>query len=355
MTGTWVGAPTPSGRWRSVALAVAVALVGLAACGRATVPSELPDVEFRRLAAELSEPAGTFTHSDNLVSNESLFADTMRTLRSRGGAYIGVGPEQNFSYIAEIRPVIAFIVDIRAENRSLHLFYKALFELSADRADFVSRLFSRERPPGVGSETSVEDLFARFAAATPERRLREENGRLVRQRLLDVHQLALEPRDLAWIDYAFDAFYSDGPDIHYARLLPHDPPGPSYRTLMTATDFTRTSRGYLATEESFRVVKELQSRNLIVPLIGDFGGTTALRRAGDYIREHGETLSAFYGSNVEVYLNREKTAAFCINLAGLPYTWTTYFIGSKGKQPLRLKLAACRTAAGPAGAPPGSQ
>jgi hypothetical protein len=345
----------PSGRWRAGALVLAAALAGPAACRRSTLPGALPDPEFWRLATELSEPAGTFTHSDNLVSNEALFADTMRTLRSSGGAYIGVGPEQNFSYIAAIKPNIAFIVDIRAENRSLHLLYKALFELSADRADFISRLFSRERPKGVGSETRVEDLFAKYAAVAPQRRLREENAMLVRQRLLDVHGLTLEPRDLEWIEYAFDAFYSDGPDIHYARLLPHDPPGPSYRTLMTATDVTRTSRSYLAAEESFRVVKELQSRNLIVPVIGDFGGTTALRRAGDYLRRHRQTLSAFYGSNVEVYLNREKAAAFCVNLARVPFNWNTYFIGSKGKQPLRLKVAACRAALPTAGDASGSQ
>ena len=46
------------------------------------------------------------------------------------GVYIGVGPEQNFSYIARLRPTIAFIVDIRLENRNLHLLHKAVIELS---------------------------------------------------------------------------------------------------------------------------------------------------------------------------------------------------------------------------------
>jgi hypothetical protein len=353
MTGT--GVSTPSGRWRAIALVLAVALAGPAACGRSTLPGALTDPEFWRLVTELSEPAGTFTHSDNLVSNEAAFADVMRTLRSRGGVYVGVGPEQNFSYIAAIRPAMAFIVDVRAENRSLHLFYKALFDVSADRAEFVSRLFSRERPSAVGPETPVQELFEQYATARPQPRLRDETRQLVLQRLLQTHGFSLDARDLAWIDYTVEAFYAAGPDIHYARLLPHDPPGPSYRTLMTATDVTRSSRSYLASEESFRFVKEMQARNLIVPVIGDFGGPAALRRVGDYIRRHGQVVSAFYGSNVEVYLNRDKTVAFCVNLARLPYDWSTYFIGSKAKQPLRLKLAACRTAVGPAAAPPGSQ
>ena len=69
-------------------------------------------------------------------------------IQARGGVYIGVGPEQNFTYIARLRPSTAFIIDIRRENRSLHLLYKALFEISRDRADFVSRLFSPARPAG---------------------------------------------------------------------------------------------------------------------------------------------------------------------------------------------------------------
>jgi len=99
----------------------------------------------------LSEPAGRFDISDNLVSNEPRVAENARWISGSGGAYIGVGPEQNFTYIAQSRPDIAFVIDIRRENRNLHLLYKALFELSRDRADFVSMLFSRLRPPDLSS------------------------------------------------------------------------------------------------------------------------------------------------------------------------------------------------------------
>ena len=148
---------------------------------------------------------------------------------------------------------MAFIVDLRLENRSLHLLYKALFELSTDRADFVSRLFSRERPSDLETDSSVEDLFTRYASAQPQRRLREENGRLIRERLLATHRFPLSPRELEWIDYLLDAFYADGPDIHYARRLPNDPRGPSYRALMTARDVSGQHRSYLASEGQLRI------------------------------------------------------------------------------------------------------
>ena len=65
-----------------------------------------------------------------------------------GGVYLGVGPEQNFTYIAALKPKMVFITDIRRGNLHMQLMYKALFELSADRAEFVSRLFTKKRPGG---------------------------------------------------------------------------------------------------------------------------------------------------------------------------------------------------------------
>ena len=265
----------------------------------------------------------------------------MHSLGSMGGVYIGVGPEQNFSFIARLRPAMAFIVDIRAGNRGLHLLYKALFESAGDRAEFVSRLFSRRRPDGLGAETPVQELFAEFAQQPADRGLRDETLQLVRARLMEQHEFALTPEDLHAIEYALIAFFLDGPDIHYARLHAER----AARAVLPDADDVDHDGGaghsYLWSEDNFAFVKQLQARNLIVPVIGDFGGTGALRRTGDYIRRHREVVSAFYSSNVEVYLNREKAAAFCRNLAMLPYNWQTWFIGSKGKQPLRLKLAAC--------------
>jgi hypothetical protein len=229
-----------------LALAIVLATVPFSGCAWRSngghLPSRLTDEEFWRLSTELAEPPGYFRHSDNLVSNEPLFAHTIRLLRPRAGVYIGVGPEQNFSYIARLEPELAFIVDIRQQNRSLHLMYKALFEASADRADFVSRLFSRPRPAGVDANTSVHDLFTAFAAAAGSSSLFDDTLRLVREHLQTTHGFPLTPYDVAWIEYALKAFLADGPEIHYARSRPDDAPEPSYRALMTATDLGGQSR-----------------------------------------------------------------------------------------------------------------
>src|SRR5215831_21082990 len=113
-----------------------------------TLPAQLSDQEFWKLSTESSEPDGTF-RSDNLLSNELYFQyvipDLVKTAKSER-VYMGVGPEQNFTYIAALKPKMVFIVDIRRGNLDLHLMYKAIFEMSKDRADFVSLLFSKKRP-----------------------------------------------------------------------------------------------------------------------------------------------------------------------------------------------------------------
>ena len=86
-----------------------------AAATQQTLPEKLSAAEFARLIRDFSEEGGEF-HSDNLISNETSYlhiVDKLKQLNAPGGAYIGVGPEQNFTYIAKTRPRIVFIIDLR--------------------------------------------------------------------------------------------------------------------------------------------------------------------------------------------------------------------------------------------------
>ena len=327
-------------------IGLATVLCGLllvaAACRGSQLPAALSDQEFWSLTETFSEPPGTFNLSDNFVSNEPRFADNVRRLAPSGGVYLGVGPEQNFSYIAKLRPALAFVVDIRRENRNLHLLYKALFELSADRADFVSRLFSRRRPADLESSATVREIFDRYDRVDRSPDQYTDNANLVRERLL-ARGLPLSASDFDSIDRAFKAFYTDGPAIQFwgSRTVGADTVRPSYRQLMTALDMTGQSRSYLSTEEGFRFVRGLHSKNLIVPLVGDFSGPMTLRRVGDFVRRRRDVITAFYGSNVGVYLTNQQTAAFCRNLSALPVAPRAWFIESDGIRPLAAKLKAC--------------
>jgi hypothetical protein len=335
-------------RWfAAVTVVLCWAVVSGAACvRRSTVPASMSDQEFWSLSEALSEPPGTFSVSDNLVSNEPHVAENIRRLHAAGGVYIGVGPEQNFSYIARLQPAMAFVIDIRRENRNLHLFYKALFALSMDRGDFVSRLFSRARPHGLGAAASAEEIFNRYerVPASPESYGR--NLALIRDHLVKTRGLPLSPTDLEWIERVFKAFYTDGPAIRYWGSGEVKAVQPTYRQLMTIEDGTGEARSFLATEENFEFVKDMQARNLIVPVIGDFGGPGAIARVGDYVRTHGDAVAAFYGSNVAVYLTNRQQRTFCENLARLPVARRAWFIERDGVLPFKSKLKACGSGIG---------
>src|SRR5215468_3932748 len=142
-----------------------------------TLPSQLSDQEFWKLSSESSEEDGSF-RSDNLLSNESYFQYVIPQLNEvarSGQVYMGVGPEQNFTYIAALKPKMVFIVDIRRGNLDLQLMYKALFEMSKDRAEFVSRLFARKRPANIGPNSTVEEIFNMVANAPTSDEIYAEN------------------------------------------------------------------------------------------------------------------------------------------------------------------------------------
>jgi hypothetical protein len=310
----------------SVALAAALWLTVTAVAATGALPSRLTDQEFWTLVTDLSEPGGTF-RSDNLLSNELrlqfVIPDLLRTV-PRGRAYIGVGPEQNFTYIAAVQPSMAFIVDIRRGNLQLQLMYKALFELSSDRVDFVSRLFSRKTPEGLPAGSSAAQIFDRLTASEPSDALYERNLKAIDAQLTGKHGFGLSQDDRKGIEYVFRAFYTFGPAINYSSSDGDGGAGtgnyrPTYAELMTATDSDGHARSYLATEDAFAFVKTIESRNLIVPIVGDFSGPRALRAVGAYLKARSAVVSAFYVSNVEQYLRVERVwGSFCGNAARLP-------------------------------------
>jgi hypothetical protein len=304
--------------------------------GADTLPSELSSTEFWTMVEEFSEPNGYF-RSDNLLSNEANLQTIIPTLKQfvrPGGVYIGVGPEQNFTYILNLEPKLSFIVDIRRMNMLEHLLYKALFELSEDRVDFVSKLFSRKRPAALSKAASVEKIFAGYEKAKPDKQLFESNLAAILDHLLQTHQFHLSPSDEDQIRYIYTAFFRSGPDLSYTfndSFYQGSLAGmPTYKELMLDTPDGRQEHnaGFLADEQRFQRIRNIQRKNLIVPLVGDFAGTRTLRAVGNYLTEHKAVLSAFYTSNVEMYLFQEedKWRDFYDNVRMIPTDSTSTFI-----------------------------
>lgn len=300
------------------------------------VPAKLADSTFWRIVNDFSEPGGYF-QSDNFVSNETTFQwvipELQRTTKP-GGAYLGVGPDQNFPYITALKPKIAFIFDIRRQNILTHLMYKALIEESSNRADFLSRLFARAKPIRVDTAMRSDSMLLAYSGMIADSTMMHRELASILDRLIKTHGFALSKDDTATISYVYRSFVLFGPDITYNSNQRMGAYGrgrmPSYAQLQTLSDSVGVQRGYLASEANFRALKEYEVNNLIVPVVGDFAGPKAIRTVGTYLKDNGLIVTAFYLSNVEQYLFNQSDdwRKFFNNVATLPLDSTSTFIRS---------------------------
>jgi len=89
-------------------------------------------------------------------------------------------------------------------------------------------------------------------------------------------------------------------------------------------------RSYLATEANFRFMKDLETRNMLVPVVGNFGGPKALRAVAAYLKQRGLTVSTFYASNVEQYLRQDGIwDKFCASASTMPLDARSMLIRSE--------------------------
>jgi hypothetical protein len=228
---------------------------------------------------------------------------------------------------------MGFIFDIRRQNAIEHLMYKALFEISPTRDGFVSHLFSIKSPDKVPATARANGLFLAFDGLKGDRTYYTQNLAAI-ENTLSKHKFSLSSDDLKKVEYIYDVFFRAGPDIDYKFASSWPPgmaPAPTYVQAMTHTDADKRAWSFLATEENYQFVREMQLKNLVIPIVGDFAGPKAVRAVSGYIKEHNGIVSAFYLSNVEVYLgeprgSREKLQDFYQNAATLPADSTSLYI-----------------------------
>jgi hypothetical protein len=279
------------------------------------------DSSFAAIVERLSEPGGYFD-TDNLISNESSYLHVMEGLRRlelRGGAYLGVGPDQNFSYIAAVRPSLAILVDIRRDNLLEHLLFKALFELSRDRAEYLGLLLARPVAARRSPDEPVERIVAHFDATAYDPRILASTRERVHRRLA-TYGFELGEADLATVDRFHEAFATAGLSLRF-QSFGRAPQYyyPTLRDLILARDREGRLASYLASDESFQIVRGMQLRNRIIPVVGDLAGDRALPEIARFLAERGERLTAYYTSNVEFYLaNDGSLDEFVANVRRFP-------------------------------------
>ena len=304
----------------------------------ATVPvacaQRAADTSFAAVVARLSEPGGYFD-SDNVVTNEASYlhiASQLTKVGVQGGAYIGVGPDQNFSYIALIHPSVAFMLDVRRDNMLEHLMYKSLFVLSRNRLEFLLRLLGKAIPQDVDawSNRPIADILAYVNGARVDSQSVQATRRASNERILKFG-VPLTARDQQVIDRYRATFISEGLDTRFSSLGRNNRYDyPSFGRLIMETDRNGRHLSYLADEKSYQFVRTMQLNDKIIPVVGNVAGDKAVRAIGAYAVEHGLKVSAFYLSNVEQYLMGRDGGfdEYVKNLRTLPHDSTSVIIRS---------------------------
>jgi hypothetical protein len=305
----------------------------VASAWRPAPPATAADVyisneQFSRYVETWSEPEGYFD-TDNFISNETSYLHVIGDLKGRvqpGGVYIGVGPDQNFSYIAHTRPAMAVIVDIRRQNMLEHLVYKALFEMGQTRAEFVALLVGR-KTPAVARNAPLPDILRAVRAAEAVPDMPAKLAEVLRSHFRD-YGMKLSAEDLSRMRHVLDAFAQDGLDLRFSSFNRASSVSyPTFQSLLLETDRGGQLSGYLATDESFQWMRHFQMENRLVPIVGDFAGPKAFKNVASFLKANGLAVSVFYTSNVEFYIfGGDPWQKYLGNVRALPLNSDAVFI-----------------------------
>jgi hypothetical protein len=292
------------------------------------------DSSFAGLVARLSESGGYFD-SDNIITNEASYlqvASQLEKVGVHGGVYIGVGPDQNFSYIALIRPKVAFMLDVRRDNMLEHLFFKSLFAMSRNRLEFLLHLFGKPVPADIGAWTGrpISEVLAAFASARVDSQAIAAARRASNEHILKFG-VPLTTHDRDVIERYRATFITEGLDTRYSSIGRNNRfDYPSFGRLMMETDRRGRLLSYLADESAFQYVRSMQLTDRIIPVVGNVAGDKAVKAIGAYASEHGLDVSAFYLSNVEQYLMGREGGfdEYAKNVKALPHDGRSVIIRS---------------------------
>jgi hypothetical protein len=287
--------------------------------------------QFSRYIDQWSEPEGFFD-TDNFISNETSYLHVIDDLHQRvkpGGIYMGVGPDQNLSYIVHTRPMLAIIPDIRRQNMLEHLWFKALFAMASNRVEYVSLMVSRQ-PPQVKADATFEQILEAVRTSPSNEKLLQKNVAAVRGLLVDKYKLKLSADDLTKIEYVAHTFWEENLDLRFSSIGRGNALNyPTFKEMLLETDRKNRQQNYLSSEELFQWMKKFESENRLIPIVGDFAGSQAFRTVGAFLKANGLHVSAFYTSNVEYYLfGQSSWARFVANVRALPIADDSIFIRS---------------------------
>jgi hypothetical protein len=304
-------------RWLRVGSVVLVATLS-------AVAAEVSAPRFAEMVERLSEPGGDFG-GDNLISNEQSYLHVMPALAAgkvSGGAYVGVGPDQNFSYMAQIKPEVAYLIDIRRDNLLLLLLFKALFAEAPTRVEYLCLLTGRPAPKDAASwsKAGIDKIIAYVDQAKPGDAAEQEKTQRRIEAVIRRFGVPLTNLDIVTIAKCRREFVAEGLSLVFqARGQPRRSYYPTLRTLLRENDRAGHQLSFLASEPAFQFVRDLQARDRVIPVVGDVSAAKAMRAIAADIAARNLRVSGFYISNVEYYLYQDNSfGRYAENLKAFP-------------------------------------
>lgn len=314
-----------------VTIAVIIALNFVALFGQ----DNISPIEFTQMIKSMSEDEVFFV-SENWISNEDRYLYVLNLLdkfKINGGVYIGVGPEQNYTYISAVKPDLAFIVDVRNRNTLQHLIYKIIFELADTPADFFSLLFSKpiNNSNGPNKHSNINELVNYFKNTPSSRKMYNETLEKIFNVLTIKYHFEITEYYEQLICYTFATIYRHNLNLDYdgSTLLTKGWTWPTFAELLQATDIEGKQRNPFNNILEYQYLKKMHFENRIIPITGDFSGKKTLKSIGLYMKEHNLTLSSFYTSNVERYIFHSPDSTvdeWVDNVKNIPINNTSIFI-----------------------------
>lgn len=293
------------------------------------------DERFDTLSRQFSEPTNA-PPGDNFVSNEDSYprvAGQLARLAPAGGVYLGVGPDQNFTYIAHAKPRLAFILDYRRRNLLLHLLHRALVQLAPDRPTYLKLLTARDPGPIPPAATAAELDAAFTPLEIDPARLASVQAEVTR---------VLRPLNLLtgseWPDLARIQARLAGPGLN-ARFLAL-PMYPTVRQALLRPDRDGRPAHWLANPAAYDTVRAAHLGDRIIPAVADFSSPAVFQQLGAWLTRRTLRVSVFYVSDVEFFLLKsQKFPAYLANLRQLPWADGALIVRSSTREiahPARL-------------------
>lgn len=235
------------------------------------------------------EPEALVRNSHYWISNEHNHQVWLDYIKEIGGAYIGVGTDQNFLLAGWARPELLILMDFDGEIPRIHELYRFFFLISATPKTFHLR-WHRDY-----AEDSLEKLEAHLTTLAPQGTERER---------------------ARWIKRGLK-IYSLTRGIVYRRLLGTIK---KYKELNTPT--------FMSDQGQYDYLRSLWQTGRVFPIRGDLTADQTMLDIATALRAMGLTLNTLYLSNAEQYF--ELTPGYRRNIIELPWGERSYALRTLG-------------------------